>query len=81
MSSCINDGITAIQDFVKKYKLKKETTRKDSAVAFLRKTKYVELIMKQLKKNSENMLDTPDIHIDSTEDNNDNVSHSMTTKN
>ena len=35
--------------------------------------------MKQLKVNSENIMDTPDIHIDNTGDNNDNVNHNMTT--
>ena len=34
--------------------------------------------MKQLNENSENVLDTPDIHIDNTRDNNDNVKYSMT---
>ena len=47
-------------------------------VALLSENKYIELIMNQLKENSENMLDTPDIHIDNTGDNNDNVYHSMT---
>ena len=34
--------------------------------------------MNQLKNNSKHILDTPDIHIDNTGDNNDNVNHSMT---
>ena len=37
--------------------------------------------MKQLKENSENMLDTPRIHIDNTGHNNDNMNNSMTITN
>ena len=33
--------------------------------------------MNQLKESSENTLNTPDIHIDTTGDNTDNVNHSM----
>ena len=75
MSSCINNGITVVQDFVKKHKLKKETKRKDITVALLSETKYIELILNQLKDNSEHMLDTPDIHIDNSGDNNENVNY------
>ena len=35
--------------------------------------------MKQLNKNSENTLDTRDIHIDNAGDSNDNVNDNMTT--
>ena len=50
------------------------------SVTLLSETKYVEIIMKQLKEISENMLDAPDIHIDNTWYNNKNVSDNMTKK-